>query len=176
MGRWKAAEHSWWAKGAFHVVSDTECRIYPPQGIDPGTYALRTYNGLSLSNAINIKVVRNQTPILRTNSILEPGQTQSFKVTKGNLNTTVARQFIIASLLRSPSRLLPIYDFEIGNNFTQMILFPNLPFDGNGVSSLDVPVVPSATGLTIYFEAGYIDGINPVWPMPSSDVWSTRYL
>ena len=38
-----------------------------------------------------------------------------------------------------------------------------------------LPTSSAYMGVKAYFQAGYLDSTNPVWPMPVSDVWSTTY-
>jgi hypothetical protein len=158
------------------VVSDTEIRVFPPQGLNPGTYGVRTHNGFSFSNSFNVQVVANKMNVLRTSMRLTTGSKQTIMVTKGSLKSTVSGQFIMASVFKSPSVLPGYFNFAIGAGFSQIVFFPTLPFDGNGVSRVVFPTSVSFKGITAYFQSGYQDFTpNVVWPMPVSDVWSTYY-
>jgi len=66
--QWTSAHEDWWPTGAFRIVSDAEIRIYPPQGLNPANYNIRTYNGLSFSNAFGVQIAANKTSVLRTSS------------------------------------------------------------------------------------------------------------
>ncbi|MCB9871413.1 MAG: S8 family serine peptidase [Planctomycetes bacterium] len=173
---WNSTNEDWWANGAFRVISDTEIWVFPIQGLTPGTYGVRTYNGLSYSNTQNVTVAPTVGHILRTNNTLTAGATQTIKVTKDGLAPTVSQQFVMASIYKIPSVLPGIYNFGIGNNFTQLIFLPAFGFDGNGVSTVVFPTQATFKGVTGYFQSGYLDfTANVVWPMPASDVWSTTY-
>ncbi|MCB9871410.1 MAG: S8 family serine peptidase [Planctomycetes bacterium] len=174
--KWTSLNEDWWANGAFRVISDTEIWVFPIQGLTPGTYGVRTYNGLSYSNTQNVTVAPTVGHILRTNNTLTAGATQTIKVTKDGLAPTVSQQFVMASIYKIPSVLPGIYNFGIGNNFTQLIFLPAFGFDGNGVSTVVFPTQATFKGVTGYFQSGYLDfTANVVWPMPASDVWSTTY-
>jgi hypothetical protein len=172
--KFTSQHHDWYGAGAFRVISDTELRIYAPQGLPPGPTTVRVFNPAQ-SNAFTIQLTPNLKPIVRTNYLLRAGSPQQFFVTKGNLNATVSQQIIMASVFKTPSVLGNIFNFGIGANFTQLVSFPALGFDPNDVSRVQIPTSPAWVGITAYFQSAYLDFVNPVWPMPASDIWQTTY-
>jgi hypothetical protein len=174
---WTSAHENWWATGAFRIVSDTQLYIYPPQGLAPASYNVQTYNGLSLSNTRPVQVVPNAGHILRTSTSLTAGATQTIMVTKAGLKPTVSTQVIMVSLSKVPSVYLPHFKIDLGNNFAEIVFFPEFGFDGNGVSKLTFATSSTFKGLTAYFQSLYLDKTPAaVWPMPvSTGLWSTTY-
>lgn len=53
-----------WANGWFRIVDDRNLEIYPPQGLIAGTYSLRLWNGLAVSNPFDVTVTRATTRTL----------------------------------------------------------------------------------------------------------------
>lgn len=167
--KFTSAHANWWNTGCFRVLSDTVVYVYPPQAQKIGTYSLRTYNGLSTSNSVSVKIVRNSGTILRSNRVITTGSTQTIHVTRGKLPATVTQQVTVASLSNRPSVAPGLFNFQLGNSFSNWIQFPGLPFNSEGVSSLSFKVPASAKGMRIYYQCGYLDFTsNVVWPMPAS--------
>jgi hypothetical protein len=75
-----------------------------------------------------------------------------------------------------PSVAPGFYNLAIGNNFTNLWLFPRIGFDANGVAAQKLNTVAAMKGLTIYMQAGLLD-LTPsaTWPLPVSDSFSTTY-
>jgi hypothetical protein len=171
-----ATHNSSWVNGYFKIYGSTVIRFFPPQGLPPGDYTVKVKSLATTSNLLDVKITVNQTSIIRSAGGMIQNGLQTLIVTRGN-QPVGSSVVIVASTSDQPSVLQGFYKFDIGNNFTDMFLFPEIGFNALGHKRISFPVMPSMVGLKAYFQAGYLNkNGTQTWPMPVSDVWSTTYV
>ena len=170
-----AKHDSWWASGYYRNQGAGELWFYPPQGLAPGNYVCRVQSSTGISNSLLLSFTDQSQPVVRSSKAVFVGLDQTIMISRGP-HPVGTMAFLTASTSNQPSVLPGLYKFGIGANFTQLVVLPGIPFNGNGVAQLTFPVIKSMNGLTAYFQVGYLNAAGPIWPMPTSDIWSTTYV
>lgn len=173
--KWNSTHNSAWVNGYFRIFGDTVIYLYPPQGLAPGSYEVQVHNAAAASNKLQLSVTANTGRVIRSAQTMLQNGLQTIYVTRGKLPVGTST-IIMASPSKQPSVLPGVFDFGIGKGFSAYFLLPELGFNAQGLAKLAFPVLPAVVGHTLYFQAGYLNQQQPVWPMPTSDVWATSYV
>ncbi|MCA8954952.1 MAG: S8 family serine peptidase [Planctomycetes bacterium] len=173
--QYNSAHDSAWATGYMRNMGANTMWFYPPQGLQPGFYNFRVQGITGTSNPLVLTITSQPQKVIRSAAKVFSGLPHTLLVSRGD-QPAGATAVILASTSNRPSVLPGVYHLGIGNNFTDLVMVPPLPFDKFGVATLAFPVVPSMVGVTAYFQAAYLDQAAPTWPIPVSDVWQTDYV
>jgi CubicO group peptidase (beta-lactamase class C family) len=160
-----------WATGWFRIVDDRTLEIHPPQGLIPGSYTIRLWNGLSVSDSFEVTVTRATTRTLGGPTSAFGG----FELIASRGASSVASQALLCySTSSSPSVLPGIVSLGIGAGFTQLWTWPVAhPFERfSGCARWQVPDI--GTG-TLHFQALIVDPAAPSpTPFPTTNVKPVR--
>jgi CubicO group peptidase (beta-lactamase class C family) len=160
-----------WADGWFRIVDDQHLEIFPPQGLMPGAYTLRLWNGLAVSEPFDVTITRATTHVLGAPSSSFAG----FEViaARGG-SSTRAQALLCYSFSDTPSVLSGIVDLGIGARFTQLWTWPTTATFNlfTGCARWQVPDIGTAT---LHFQAVIVDpsAINQP-PYPTTNVDTVR--
>jgi hypothetical protein len=110
---------STWHDGWFEKVSPTRLRVYPPQGMVPGTYQLRARSLSGLGNARSVSLTRATQFAAKAADTVNGAQPFAVVCSRGNVS---GNAFVVLgfSLDQIPSVLPGTISLGIGNNFTTL--------------------------------------------------------
>lgn len=167
-----------WYGGHLRVVNHTTIEVSIPQGMAPSSYPAYFFTIGGLSNALTVNLTAPTVVTARTEPDRAPGEDQHWVVHKGSL-PSFAYSFLLVSLSNLPTNVPGIFDLDIGNQASHLILIGGQLNDAvTGAATITLPgLAPGLTGLRIYAQGALIDSTNPaLFPLVASDVCFTDYL
>ncbi|MFO1053461.1 MAG: S8 family serine peptidase [Planctomycetota bacterium] len=154
--------------GWCEIVSDSEIRVHPPQGLQPGNYTLTAQNRACRSNALGVSLTIPATPSLAAPAAVTAGSSFRVFVSRGAMpaGTQVG---LAVSPSNAPSLAPGVVSFGLGAQFQALLLFPDLHQTdaASGATYWVVPSVPSMSGGTVYLQSFLIDPSSP-HPLPAA--------
>ena len=172
--KWNSLHDSAWVNGYFRVFGSTAIRFYPPQGLTPGVYEFEVENVVGKSNKVQLTVTANKSRIIRSANKMLVNGLQSIIVTRG-ISATGSRRSSWSARATSP-RSCPGSSASISEQLHELLPVPaaavrqRRPGEGS---------LPGDSGDVEPYGAlpGWLPGsVSPIWPMPTSDVWTTSYV
>ncbi len=160
-----------WHLGWFEIVSPTEMRVYPPQGLQPSWYGLSVWNSVGGSGVTVIQVSPTTGPlVVAAPPWITPSWTFQVHCGTGSLPSwSIA--MIGFSTSNAPSSAPGIVDLGIGNAFSEIVWTDPRLFDaGTDSVSWTIPPLPWPD-FHVQAIAYDLTAADP-WPLPSSNVRS----
>ena len=169
--KWTSTNDDWWNTGAFRIVSDTELRVYPPQGKAPGTYGIRCRNAAWTSNTRNVSLTFQSGRILYANSLLTAGKPLSIIMARSSSEPSTTPGLIVLSPFNTPSVWPGYLTLEIGAGFSAYNIVITTAFSSSTrVIHLTFPTLPAYKGASVYWEGVYMRNAPP---LPTTNAWKT---
>ncbi len=166
-----------WYRGYYRILDNNHVEVHPVPGHAAGGYSLRMFNPAIVTNSISVQLVEPTAPTLRTESTLRLGQSHHMLVHRGGIPGNVISAVAFSPDL-IPSVLPGFLLLDIGNDFTSVELLP--PVTGHdpvsGIAAFTIgPVPASIVGAQLHFQAILLELGNDVYPLRTSDTWTTSY-
>jgi hypothetical protein len=167
-----------WATGWFEIVDPTTIRFHPPQGRNPGTYALSVGNAVGASPSVDVAIAANLPFQLAAPAVVARNQPWSAWIARGiTSGLTEAGGFgiLCVSFSNQPSSAPGIVSLGLGNQFTDLLTSGTFQFDpSNEAHRFDLPPLP---GGTVYLEAVGFEATAPnPFPLLTTNTTATTRL
>jgi choice-of-anchor B domain-containing protein len=155
--------------GAFSALDDQVLAFPMPAVAQTGMVPVTVENAQGLSDPVYLPIGVPGGPQLASGAQHVP---QGGSITHTLTSSAGDLQFLALSLLPTPSNAAKVH-FAIGAGFSNLQLFAPLVAGPDGTSALPpIPVPPSASGLTIYWQFAAVKS-PPAWPAAVSNVTIT---
>lgn len=156
--------------GYFTPVDHDTVQICPPQCLAAGTYDVTLIGVNGSSHTLQVQLDRPTTPVLSLPTSAPVSTPFSVFVHIGD-QPSDAFPFLVISPINSPSQFLPIFDFDIGGNFSNFMVLGAMgecvEFSFGGVPAL-------VQGHPLFFQGGAFSKHVPL-PMPTSMVCTIQF-
>jgi choice-of-anchor B domain-containing protein len=157
------------AAGGFTALDDQVLSFPMPAVAQTGMVPVTVENAQGLSGPVYLPIGVPGGPQLASGAQHVP---QGGSITHTLTSSAGDLQFLALSLLPTPSNAAKVH-FAIGGSFSNLQLFAPLVAGPDGTSALPpIPVPPSASGLTIFWQFAAVKS-PPAWPAPVSNVTIT---
>jgi hypothetical protein len=157
--------------GYVRADSDTQVSVIPPQGMPIGIHQVLVGNGACWSSPISITLTEPAAPALVSPVELEIAEPVRLFGAKGAGNSMQSQLQLVISTSSVPSVLPNVVSLGLGNQFTDMFLWPTAqPVDGQSRTAWWEIAPPAGLhGMELYAEIAVADfgAVNPL-PLPTS--------
>ncbi|MBL8731754.1 MAG: hypothetical protein JNN13_05255 [Planctomycetes bacterium] len=164
-----------WFEGNMHVVDHDTIVVSIPQGLPAASYPLSVLNRSRMSVPVLLDLVAPTTVTLRTEADRLPGEAQHWISHQGAVQG-FAFCLLLLSFSDLPSSAPGLVDLDIGNQFTDLILFDVVLHDpATGVAVVTLPAIPpTLQGHRLFAQTAVMD--QSFFPLHPSDARFTDYL
>ncbi len=166
-----------WYSGYFKVLDNQHIEFHPRPGQAAGVYNVFAYNPAIPTNTIQMQLTAPATPQVFAEPTVASFYTTHVLIHSGPV-IGPSLSLVVLSQTYGASVAPGIASLDIGNNFTDLVLDPNVyahdPATGIAEANYG-PIDPSLMGQHFWFQGLVIDLAVGTFPLPATNAWRVDF-